>query len=212
MISIETIEVSGFSGAIKGMRNPYNSWNRSDSHACNTMHCANCIDKVCVPYRIGEEDMKLCKRLIKAGSDHRKFLRMIHVQADVTAPLFWWKQFDVYKVGTTTNSCSTMHTITAKEFELSDFSVDSGFIDYFCSVIKDLNKLRISYLDTKKIEYWNAIIELLPSSYNQLRTIDLDYETLIRMYYARKTHKLSEWHDFCDWIETLPYMKEFLSE
>lgn len=214
-MKIETIEVSGFKGALKGMRNPYNSWDKSDSYACDRAMCCDCTAKTCIPFHIGAEDMKLCKKLIKAGSDHRKFLRMIHVQANVIAPLYWWKQADTYKVGTVTNSCSTMHTITAKNFELSDFSVDYITEDgrcLFAFIIGELNKVRDIYLSSKSKSYWNEIIKLLPSSYNQLRTIDVDYETLMRMYHARKNHKLSEWHQFCEWIETLPYMKEFLDE
>ena len=217
MLKIETIEVSGFEGAIKSMRNPYNSWDKSDSYMkytepdcfenCSRCECLNSEDE----FIIGAKDMELCKKLIKAGSDHRKFLRMIHVQADVTAPLFWWKQFDTYKVGTVTNSCSTMHTITSKEFELSDFSYEGVIAGSFHDVLKKLNYYRDSYIKTKDNSFWYAIIKILPSSYNQLRTIDVDYETLIRMYHARKNHKLEEWHSFCDWIETLPYMKEFLN-
>lgn len=211
-MTIETIEVSGFKGAIKGMRNAWESWAKSDSHACDRAMCCDCTAKTCVPFQIGNADMKLCKKLIKAGTDHRKFLRMIHVQADVTAPLYWWKQADTYKVGTVTNSCSTMHTITSKEFTKDDFSFEGVSSIFFNECIKDLNDFRQSFIETKDRSYWDAIIKLLPSSYNQLRTIDIDYETLLRMYHARKNHKLSEWHQFCDWIETLPYMKEFLDE
>lgn len=215
MINIETIEVSGFKGALKGMRNAWESWAKSDSYACDRAMCCDCTARTCIPFHIGPEDMKLCKKLIKSGTDHRKFLRMIHVQADITAPLYWWKQADTYKIGTTTNSTSTMHIITKKEFTLNDFSVDElpeVGVELFDALVKNLNQLREGYLSTKAKVFWDTIIKVLPSSYNQLRTIDVDYETLIRMHHARKNHKLSEWHQFCDWIETLPYMKEFLSE
>lgn len=202
-MTITNTDVFGFEGAIRGMRNPYDSWSKSDSVL---------VLGGKTTYVLGKNDLDLCKKLIKAGSDHRKFLRMIHVQVDVKAPLFWWKETDTYKVGTVANSCSTMHTITNKPFRYDDFSCtdflgDGVFLD---EPIKKLNWLREKYLETKDKAYWYSIIHLLPSSYLQLRTLDLNYETLMRMYFARKNHKLNEWHTFCDWIETLPYMKEFL--
>lgn len=192
-MTISNYEVFGFKGAIRGMRNPYNSWDKSDSN-----------DEV-----IGPNDLVLCKKLIKAGSDHRKFLRMIHVQVDVKAPLYLWKEISTYKVGTVANSCSTMHTITAKKFSFEDFEQGKRD-DVLCDIIVELNNLRKEYLETKDKETWYSIIRLLPCSYLQLRTLDLNYETLMRMYFARKNHKLTEWHTFCEWIETLPYMKELL--
>ena len=192
-MKISNAEVFGFKGAIRGMRNPYSSWDKSDSH-----------DEV-----IGPNDFELCKKLIKAGSDHRKFLRMIHVQVDVKAPLYWWKEADTYKVGTVANSCSTMHTITSKKFGFEDFEM--GYRDDMLGdIIFDLNTLRKACLEKSEKKVWYEIIKLLPSSYLQLRTLDLNYETLMRMYFARKNHKLTEWHTFCNWIENLPYMKEFL--
>ena len=192
-MKISNAEVFGFKGAIRGMRNPYNSWDKSDSH-----------DEV-----IGPNDLELCKKLIKAGSDHRKFLRMIHVQVDVKAPLYWWKETDTYKIGTVANSCSTMHTITAKKFGFEDFEM--GYRDDMLGdIIFDLNTLRKKCLEKSEEKVWYEIIKLLPSSYLQLRTLDLNYETLMRMYFARKNHRLTEWHTFCVWIETLPYMEEFL--
>lgn len=192
-MKISNAEVFGFKGAIRGMRNPYNSWDKSDSH-----------DEV-----IGPNDLGLCKKLIMAGSDHRKFLRMIHVQVDVKAPLYWWKETDTYKIGTVANSCSTMHTITAKKFGFEDFEM--GYRDDMLGdIIFDLNTLRKKCLEKSEEKVWYEIIKLLPSSYLQLRTLDLNYETLMRMYFARKNHRLTEWHTFCEWIETLPYMEEFL--
>ena len=228
MLKIEDVEVMGMRKAIKGMRNPLNSWDKSDSCIDSCIdpirHCDGC------PYEfvgcndsdyffIGKKDMELAKRLIKAGSPDRKFMRMIHVQADVTAPLYWWKEYDTYKVGTVANSCSAMHTIHKKEFTLDDFSkehigltpnCEPMFADALEYVIMALNEARHCYLDTKDKAYWWQIIQLLPSSFNQMRTIDLDYETLYSIYHQRRNHKLDEWVEFCKWIETLPYMKEFL--
>ena len=210
MIKIEDVEVMGMRKAIKGMRNAMNSWDKSDSGYMVDEK----LDGVQFSYfKIGEKDMKLCKNLIKAGSPDRKFLRMIHVQADVTAPLYWWKEFSTYKVGTTTNSCSTMHTIHKKKFSIDDFSNEhlmTGGIECLEHLCKDLNLCRNYFLETKDKSYWWQMIQLLPSSFNQMRTIDLNYETLFSIYHQRKGHKLDEWRDFCKWIETLPYMKEFL--
>lgn len=210
MIDISNVKAYGFEGAIRGMRNPYNSWSKCDSVFENNSLIT-----------IGEDDLKLCKRLIQAGSDHRKFMRMIHVQMNINAPLTWWKQADQYRIGTTTNSCSTMHTIHKAPFNNSDFSwehlntlesTDELFAtDSVTKTILDtLNRLRNLYLETHDMNYWNAIVELLPESYNQLRTIDWDYETLLRVYFARHNHKLAEWHDFCDTIKSLPYMADFI--
>ena len=234
MIKIEKTNVFGWEAASRGMRNPMNSWEKSDSgQGCSV----DFVDRRCVDcdrydneyeyglcrhdkYVIGLNDLDLMKRLRNAGTDHRKYLRMIHVQVDVTAPLYWWKEFDTYKVGTVANSCSTMHTIAAKEFALEDFSHEHLLDEtltfniiptaIFRGLIDCLNENRRLYLQTKDKKYWWQMIQLLPTSYNQKRTIDLNYENLINMYHARKNHKLDEWHDFCDWIESLPYAKELI--
>ena len=209
MIKFENTEVFNFDGAIRGMRNPLNSWDKSDSFD-NFGH-----------YIIGNNDLELMKKLIKAGSDHRKFMRQIIVSVDITAPLYWWKEFDTYKVGTVANSCSTMHKIASKPIELSDFSIDDFYIDddfteisledMFINVVKDCESLRLKYIDTKAKKYWRGLIQLLPESYNQKRTITLSYENIYNMRKARKNHKLSEWSiGFIDWTCTLPYAKELL--
>lgn len=198
MLKVETIEVMGIRGALKGMRNPMNSWTKSDSH-----------DSV-----IGPGDMKLCKALIKAGSSDRKFLRMIHVQADVVAPLYFWKEAETYKVATATNSCSTMHKIHSKPFELDDFSHEHLLpvpLNVLKGVIAELEDFRKFFIESKDKTFWWQMIQLLPSSYNQLRTIDFNYETLMSIWFQRHNHKLDEWHTFCDWILTLPYMEEFIT-
>ena len=222
MIKIEDVEVMGMRKAIKGMRNAMNSWDKSDSGYMVDEK----LDGVQFSYfKIGEKDMKLCKNLIKAGSPDRKFMRMIHVQADVTAPLYWWKEFDTYKIGTVANSCSTMHTLHKRDLTLDDFSHEnliSDSVDILKDLINTLNDCRDSYINydkdinlitkeiTSKKHIWWQMIQLLPSSFNQMRTIDLNYETLFSIYHQRKCHKLNEWVEFCKWIETLPYMKEFL--
>ena len=233
MLEIQDYEVMGFRMAIKGMRNPLNSWDKSDSEQCGfrclaiddsteKFECNElCGGSFLKGYtQIGPSDIKLAKSLIKAGSSDRKFLRMIHVQAEVLAPLYFWKEADQYKIGTTTNSCSTMHTIHKREFTLADFSkehisdtpnCDPLYYGALECLIETLNEARHCYLDSKDKDYWWQIIQLLPSSYNQLRTWDLDYETLLSIYFQRRHHKLNEWHTFCDWIISLPYMKEFIS-
>lgn len=203
MIKIENVEVMGWEHAIRGMRNPLNSWEKSDSELYGGGYC------------VGPNDLDLMKRLVRAGTDHRKFMRMITVYLDITAPLYWWKEFDTYKVGTVANSCSTMHKIHAKEFTLEDFScghllnsVDTFNViprAVFEATIKCLNENRRLYLQTKDKKYWWQMIQLLPSSYNQKRTVMLNYEVLANMYKSRRNHKLDEWREFCDWIETLPY-------
>lgn len=203
MIKIENVDVYGFETAVRGMRNPMNSWDKSDSEF---------IPWDCTDFKIGENDLKLAKNLCKAGSDHRKFLRMINVTADITAPLYWWKEYDTYKVGTVANSCSTMHKIAAKEFAFEDFSdehLETGWLACLDdTIIPLLNRARTKFIETKDKRYWWQMIQLLPSSYNQLRTVQLNYEVLLNMYHARKDHKLDEWRDFCKWIETLPCFKE----
>ena len=223
MIKIEDDEEMGMRKAIKGMRNAMNSWEKRDSSLlfCHEIICALCpyesLDSIECDNKshfiIGEADMKLCKNLIKAGSPDRKFLRMIHVQADVTAPLYWWKEYDTYKVGTVANSCSTMHTIHKRDLTLDDFSYEHLIpvaLDCLNETIKTINTARQFVVDMKLKEDWWQMIQLLPASFYQMRTIDLDYETRFSIYRQRKNHKLDEWRDFCKWIETLPYMKEFL--
>lgn len=203
MIKVENIEVFGWEAAMRGMRNPMNSWAKSDTVF------AGWDDKSPI---IGENDMKLMKNLRKAGTDHRKYLRMINVTMDITAPMYWWSEYDTYKVGTVANSCSKMHRIHAKEFTLDDFSyehLDTGW--YTClseTIIPLLNKAREKYVETKDKYYWWMLIQLLPASYNQRRTVQLNYEVLLNMYLARKEHKLDEWREFCKIIESLPYFKE----
>ena len=222
MIKFENTEVYGWEAAIRGMRNPMNSWDKSDSSFEPLFHEI---------YNIGPNDLELMKSLIKSGSDHSKFMRMITVTVDITAPLYWWKEFDTYKVGTVRNSCSTMHKIHAKEFTLDDFShehlVDDFISDrqlsdnakYLCDargvltiIMAHLNSLRENYLATKDKEYWYSMIQLLPSSYNQRATVQVNYQVLRNMYHGRKNHKLDEWREgFCKWIESLPY-SELITE
>lgn len=203
MIKIQNVEVFGWEAAIRGMRNPMNSWDQSDSQfGCNGDSCP--VDGVF----IGEKDYDLMMRLVSAGSDHRKFMRMVNVSLDVVAPLYWWKEYDTYKVGTVADSCSTMHKIHAKLFELDDFSHEhlTGTLEtMLLQVIDILNCQRALFLKWKDKEYWWNMIQLLPSSYNQRRTLQLNYEVLRNIYHARKLHKLDEWRDFCAWIESLPY-------
>ena len=240
MIKLENTDVFGWEAAVRGMRNPMNSWDKSDSD----FSCSECIDgddscyyygdvnhveddiydhnwcnhtKLC----IGNADLKLMQSLAKAGSDHAKYLRMINVSVDITAPLYWWKEFDTYKVGTVANSCSTMHKIHAKEFTLDDFShehlvkysVEPIFphgvpLENLCEIIDTLNYCRKQYVKTNDKDWWWQMIQLLPSSYNQKRTVQMNYQVLWNMYNARKNHKLHEWLDFCKWVETLPYFKK----
>lgn len=228
MIKIEnTVTPSGeqWKSLILGARNPLNSWAKSDSE--QKYYGGDCYEGV---FKVGSNDLDLMKRLAKAGTDHRKFMRMITVYCDINAPLYWWKEFDTYKVGTVANSCSTMHKIQAKEFTLDDFSHDHLIEDeafafplgggwrgidaravLYCTM-ECLNNARKRYLETKDKKYWWQMIQLLPSSYNQKRTVMLNYEVLANMYKSRKKHKLDEWHTFCDWIKTLPYSELITGE
>lgn len=251
MLKIENTEVMGWEHAIRGMRNPKNSWEKSDSGVCAThgpAHCADCVYTDChaddveigTKYILGGDDLTLMTTLRNAGTDHRKFMRMITVYLDITAPLYWWKEFDTYKVGTVANSCSTMHKIADKEFTLDDFSyehlncepyhrdwiesatVDEDItsphkvwmtpLDILRCTIEMLNAYRESYLETKDKQDWWQMIQLLPSSYNQRRTVMLNYEVLANIYKSRRNHKLDEWHTFCDWIESLPYSELITGE
>lgn len=240
MILLEKTEVVGFEPAIRGMRNPKNSWAKTDSGICkggdNGIGCQNCASYDCChsfdhSYRVGKNDFTLMDTLANGGPVHAKYRRMLAIYVDITAPLYWWKEFDTYKVGTVANSCSTMHKIQDKEFTLDDFShehltcktdvdmihavglwVNADGKDFmcsaydFCQIICDvLNFYRNAFLNTKDKRYWWQMIQLLPSSYNQKRTVMLNYEVLAGLYPMRKNHKLDEWHDFCHWVEGLPY-------
>ena len=202
MLKVERISVMNFENAIRGARNPLNSWARMDSYYDEEGN-----------FVLGENDMSLATKLAKAGSDHRKFLRQIMVSMDITAPLYWWKEFDTYKVGTVANSTSTMHKIQAKEFSREDFSCDRMSEDCLAvldSVIRYLESERVRFVETKDKSAWHNMIQLLPSSYNQMRTVTMNYEVLINMYYARRNHKLAEWHTLCDAICDLPYANELI--
>lgn len=204
MIKMETIDVFGWEAAIHGMRNPLNSWDKSDSDFDLFMNSDF------HQFVIGENDLKLMNKLSKTGDDHGKFLRMINVQMNITAPLYWWKEFDTYKVGTVANSCSTMHTIHHKEFTLDDFSHEH-LMDWslYEKTIEVLNSYREKYNKTNDKKFWYHIIQTLPSSYNQKRTVQLNYQVLKTMYFARNRHKLDEWRDFCEFIKKdLPYFEE----
>lgn len=225
MIKITNAEVFGWDAAIRGMRNPMNSWDKSDSKHWHETIVGHVVERRVV----GMNDRALMKKLVKAGSDHAKFMRFINVTMDVTAPLYWWKEFDTYKVGTVANSCSTMHKIADKEFTLDDFSreqlmhtlEEAGIelldangegTDIFVTpkslmniIVGCLNNYRTMYLKTNDKRWWWQMIQLLPSSYNQRRTVQLNYAVLRNMYHARRNHKLDEWRDFCSWVESLPY-------
>ena len=202
MLKVERISVMNLENAMRGARNPLNSWARSDSYYDENGQ-----------YILGENDLGLAKRLARAGSDHRKYLRQIFISVDVTAPMYWWKEYDTYKVATVANSTSTMHKIHSKEFSRDDFSLDKldeDSVAFFDTIIAKLEELRLKYTETKDKQYWYDIIQLLPSSYNQMRTCSLNYETIINIYYAIKGHKIYEWHTFCDFIKTLPYAKDLI--
>lgn len=233
MIEIENVEVTGWEAAIRGMRNPYNSWQKSDSkqigQVLKSEEIAPGVKRTywepCVPYTsIGTNDHALMMKLRNAGTDHRKFMRMITVYMDITAPLYWWKEFDTYKVGTVANSCSTMHKIAEKEFTLDDFSIEHllglddlnwgdtvPLVTLEC-VISALNVYRQKYLETQDKTYWWQLIQLLPASYNQRRTVMLNYEVLANIYKSRRNHKLDEWRELCNWIEDLPYSELITGE
>ena len=203
MIQIERTSVMNLDGAIRGARNPMNSWSKSDSYYDETGK-----------FVLGPVDIDLGHRLATSGSDHRKFLRQIFVTVDITAPLYWWKEFDTYKVGTVANSCSTMHKIHAKSFEREDFShdrLDEGGLALLDATIAYLESQRKKFIANKEDRQpWHNMIQMLPSSYNQMRTVTLNYENLVNIYYARRNHKLAEWHTLCDWIASLPYAKEWI--
>ena len=240
MITISNTEVVGWEHAIRGMRNPKNSWEKSDSGTCmGTLACHSCENNRTTEcnatvkagdFIVGPNDRKLMMTLCNAGTDHRKFMRMIVVYLDITAPLYWWKEFDTYKVGTVADSCSTMHKIHAKEFTLDDFShehMNEYSLNILKATIERLNSFRNTYLyggltynendkyvrfEPKNKYIWWQMIQLLPSSYNQKRTVMLNYEVLANMYKSRRNHKLDEWHEFCDWIEELPYSELITGE
>lgn len=202
MIKIEKTSVMNMDNAIRGARNPLNSWAKMDSEYNEDGE-----------YVLGPNDLSLAHRLAVSGSDHRKYLRMIFVCVDVTAPLYWWKEYDTYKVGTVANSTSTMHKIHSKPFSRDDFSCDrmsEGALACLDNTIDFLEKTRLEYVETKERQLWDDLIQILPSSYNQTRTLTMNYENLINMYYARRNHKLPEWHEFCHWIESLPYAKDII--
>ncbi len=226
MLKIENVEVFGFKSAIRGLRSPMNSWEKSDTEYKLILDskCSEDVEKakICgnVLVEIGQNDLKLMQSLVKAGSDHSKFMRMINVTLDITAPLYWWKEFDTYKIGTVRNSCSTMHKIHEKEFSLDDFSIDDFYFeddecgmhlsDMFKNVVADCEFLRKNFVETGDKKYWRGLIQLLPESYNQRATVQLNYAVLRNMYHSRKNHKLDCWRTFCEWIETLPYAKELI--
>ena len=233
MIKIENVDIVGWEHAIRGMRNPMNSWDKSDSHICKQdgSFCMDCTNlEKSIGYCLGENDLSLMKKLIKAGTDHRKFMRMLVCYVDLTCPLYFWKEFDTYKVGTVANSCSTMHKIHEKEFTLDDFStehLDDESVGLMEQIISNLNECRNVYNNGAKWDFgggakgqikpqskkfWWQMIQLLPSSYNQKRTVMLNYEVLANMYHSRKAHKLDEWREFCQWVESLPYSEIITGE
>lgn len=212
MIKVENIDVWGFEHAVRSMRNPLNSWHKNDSvftHEQSEYTLNGCI--------VGPNDLDLMRRLYKAGTENRKYLRQIFVSMDVTAPLYWWKEADQYKVGTTTNSCSTMHTITKKPITLADFSIDNyemagNYKDAFYNVVDDCENLRKAYLASMDKQYWRWLIQLLPESFNQMRTLTMNYENVVNMIHQRSNHKLQEWRDFTDILRDLPYVKEIMND
>lgn len=225
MIKLENVVLASpgqMNFVIEGMRNPMNSWGKSDSHDCkqNSSFCMECeCNKI--GYRLGENDISLMQRLSNAGTEHRKYMRMMPVYVRITAPLYWWKEFDTYKVGTVANSCSTMHKIAEKGFTLGDFSIEHlnddrsaelSNVEWLEHLIHHLNRDRLRFIETKDKQYWWQMIQLLPSSYNQTRNVMLNYEVLANIYRQRKNHKLDEWREVCKWIESLPYSELITGE
>ena len=225
MIKLENVVLASpeqMNFVIEGMRNPMNSWGKSDSHDCkqNSSFCMECeCNKI--GYRLGENDISLMQRLSNAGTEHRKYMRMMPVYVRITAPLYWWKEFDTYKVGTVANSCSTMHKIAEKGFTLGDFSIEHlnddrsaelSNVEWLEHLIHHLNRDRLRFIETKDKQYWWQMIQLLPSSYNQTRNVMLNYEVLANIYRQRKNHKLDEWREVCRWIESLPYSELITGE
>ena len=209
MIKIKHTDVYGFEAAIRGMRNPWNSWEKSDSYS-TYIEDEHTLQRAPFEFFVGENDLTLMKKLVSAGTDHSKFMRMVNVTCDITAPMFWWSEYDTYKVGTVRNSCSKMHTIHIKPFDIDDFTHEGcdkipAAIDTLMYVVGECEHLRKLYNDTEQKKYWRAIIELLPESFNMRATVQMNYAVLRNMYHARKNHPLDEWRDFCRWIESLPY-------
>lgn len=214
MIFVENQEVWGFEHAIRGMRNPLNSWDRSDSYEECADAFENCGDCRIGEFVVGEDDLALMKQLCKAGTEHRKFMRQIFVSMDITAPLYWWKEFDTYKVGTVSNSCSTMHTLHKRDLDINDFSVESlgaAQKHTISKLIEEMNVLRREYVDTGDKRYWRMMIQMLPESYNQRRTITMNYENVLSMIRQRKNHRLSEWRCFCNILSNLPYVEDLIA-
>ena len=216
MIKIEHTDVYGFEAAIRGMRNPWNSWEKSDSYP-TYIEDEHTLQRAPFEFFVGENDLALMKKLVSAGTDHSKFIRMINVTCDITAPMFWWSEYDTYKVGTVRNSCSKMHTIHIKPFDIDDFTHEGcdkipAAIDTLMYVVGECEHLRKLYNDTEQKKYWRAIIELLPESFNMRATVQLNYAVLQNIYHSRRNHRLDEWKDFCRWIETLPYSELIAGE
>ena len=213
MLRIEHTEVVGWEAAIRGARNPKNSWGRSDSywtHICDPQT----LETAHFQFFVGDNDLRLLRNLANAGPDHGKYLRMIQVYCDITGPLYWYKELDTYRMGVEKNSCSTMHTLHEREITMDDFSTDRltpGAADAMTEIVYELNYQREAYLETKNKSHWYSLIQLLPTSFNQRRTYMFSYAALRNIYHARKHHKLTEWHDFCRWVESLPYASELIT-
>lgn len=214
MINVDNVEVWGFDHAIRGMRNPFNSWDKSDSYEEGADDFENCGDCRIGEFVVGEKDLALMKQLCSAGTEHRKFMRQIFVSMDIIAPLYWWKEFDTYKIGTVSNSCSTMHTLHKRELTMGDFSVEdlgAAQSKAMINLIYEMNVLRQEYVDTGDKRYWRMMIQMLPESYNQRRTITLNYENVLSMIHQRKNHKLYEWREFCKVLSGLPYVEDLIA-
>ena len=213
MIFVDTPEVWGFEHAIRGMRNPLNSWSRSDSYEECADAFENCGDCRIGEFVVGKDDLALMKQLCNAGNEHRKFMRQIFVSMDIIAPLYWWKEFDTYKIGTVSNSCSTMHTLHKRDIDMDDFSFENlgaAQEHIMKCLIEEMNVLRREYVDTGDKRYWRMMIQMLPNSYNQRRTITMNYENVLTMINQRKNHRLSEWRDFCKVLSGLPYVEDLI--